>query len=666
MKIGINDLQSQRPDLAAEWHPNKNGNLLPQEVSVFSSKRVWWQTKSYRFGKEFILEWEALVSNRANGAGCPYTSIPPRKLLKGFNDLQSTNPELAKKWHPEKNGKKTPDMVFENTERRFWWQHKVYRWGKEFIHEWKASPKDVKRGGGSCGCPICHGTRVLSGYNDLLTCFPELCREWDYAKNADLGLTPEMVTPGSNNRVSWVCSVCGHSWDAIILNRTSKQSHCPKCAQRSQTSFAEQALYFYFKQSFKYCTNRAKSVITKGELDIYLPEHRFAVEYCGLFSHASNERRIADAKKQEECAKKGIRLILIYEHDYNEKYCADKQIIYCVPKKDYSHLNYVMNCLNEEFKRLNIVAMPILIDLNADERAIREQYQQSQISNSIAATHPHLLNEWDYEQNGLLNPQGFSFGSGVSVYWKHTEVKRNGEMCCHSWKARISKRTQGQGCPICAGKIVQEGFNDLFSLHPPFLSEWDYDQNDISPQQVTPHGTKKVWWKHDILKDGQYRHHKWKASPKERMQGNGCAICAGKIVEKGTNDLATTHPKMLEEWDYAKNKVSPDTISYGYDKKVWWVHTAIKNGTAFVHSWEASPNSRTNMHSGCPYCANKKVMPGYNDLETCVPQIAKMWDYEKNNPLKPCEFTAASSKKFYWIDRDKAIKISDRTKYLRD
>lgn len=159
--IGTNDLLSQRPELATEWHPTKNGDLTPQNVSVYSARSVWWQIEEVRYGKVFLLEWEATISNRANGSGCPYTSKPPKKLLKGFNDLLTTNPELAEKWHPLKNNDVTPDMVFENTGRKYWWYHKTERWGKRFIHEWQASPKDVKRGGKKGGCPICHGTQVL-------------------------------------------------------------------------------------------------------------------------------------------------------------------------------------------------------------------------------------------------------------------------------------------------------------------------------------------------------------------------------------------------------------------------------------------------------------------------------------------------------------------------
>lgn len=95
LKPGINDLQTMHPHTAAQWHPYKNGRLTPKEVCAYSGKKVWWQTEAERYGKLFTLEWDAVIANRANGCGCPYTSKPPKRLLKGFNDFQSTNPQTA-------------------------------------------------------------------------------------------------------------------------------------------------------------------------------------------------------------------------------------------------------------------------------------------------------------------------------------------------------------------------------------------------------------------------------------------------------------------------------------------------------------------------------------------------------------------------------------------
>lgn len=81
-----NSLSSLNTILASEWHPSKNGNLTPHNFTCHSSEKVWWLGKCGH-------EWEARITNRSRGNGCPYCAN--KKLLVGFNDMWTTNPELA-------------------------------------------------------------------------------------------------------------------------------------------------------------------------------------------------------------------------------------------------------------------------------------------------------------------------------------------------------------------------------------------------------------------------------------------------------------------------------------------------------------------------------------------------------------------------------------------
>ena len=59
-----------------------------------------------------------------------------------------------------------------------------------------------------------------------------LLAEWDAEKNAPL--TPEQLTPGSNKRVWWQCSL-GHVWKAVVYSRTGpRPSGCPVCAGKTR------------------------------------------------------------------------------------------------------------------------------------------------------------------------------------------------------------------------------------------------------------------------------------------------------------------------------------------------------------------------------------------------------------------------------------------------
>ena len=135
----------------------------------------------------------------------------------------------------------------------------------------------------------------------------------------------------------------------------------------------------------------------------------------------------------------------------------------------------------------------------------------------------------------------------------------------------------------------------------------------------------------------------------------------------GYNDLASTAPELLEEWDRERNgTLCPESVTRHSGKEVWWRHRVQDaEGRQWVHSWQASPNSRTNRRSGCPYCANKKTLAGYNDLATAFPQLAAKWDPVRNAPLTPRDVTPASGRRVYWTDRKGPRKICDRTKHLR-
>lgn len=74
-------------------------------------------------------------------------------------------------------------------------------------------------------------------------------------------------------------------------------------------------------------------------------------------------------------------------------------------------------------------------------------------------------------------------------------------------------------CPICNGHKIQKGYNDLESLEPDLMLEWNYTKNIILPSEIARHSHKVVWWK---CKYG----HEWKARVSARVLGNGCPFCS--------------------------------------------------------------------------------------------------------------------------------------------
>jgi len=171
------------------------------------------------------------------------------------------------------------------------------------------------------------------------------------------------------------------------------------------------------------------------------------------------------------------------------------------------------------------------------------------------------------------------------------------------------------------------------------LLEWDYEKNgDLNPLQLTPGSNKKVWWKCSLG-------HEWETKICTRSeQHTNCPYCGGYKVLKGFNDLATTHPELVKEWDYEKNIITPDMAKSTV--KYWW--KCLKG-----HSWQADVHHRK-MGRGCPICKNilgadKRSKPSRgNDLATVNPDLAYEWNYEKNGSLKPQDVAVKANKKVWW------------------
>ena len=599
---GFNDLATINPRLASEWHHSKNGSLTPQGVTSGSNRKVWWLCSKGH-------EYEANICNRVRGDGCPYCS--GKRAFPGYNDLASQYPELAKEWHPTKNGDLTPSRITYGSTKRIWW---LCSEGHEFC----TTPNS--RTSKKCGCPYCSGRLALSGVNDLETLFPQIASEWCSAKNAPVSST--MVLPHSKKKYWWTCPTCLTDYSSSIANR-SKGAGCPQCAIRTHTSFAEQAIFFYISKRYPDSINRYTAIFEKMELDIYVPSLRIGIEYDGSVWHESIDSFDREVRKYKICRYAGIRLIRI-----REQASPDDSMIcdLAITSKPYrKQIGLINDVIKELFAHIHI---DMDFDVVRDESEIKSFYYVKQKNKSLSHTMPELLPEWDYEKNGNLLPTMVTLGAADIVWWKCS----NG----HSWKAAIYNRSKGHGCPYCSGLKPTVGVNDLTVTHPNLLREWDYKKNTpLEPEMFSAGSNASVWW---ICNRG----HSWKTSISHRtLRLTGCPYCSNNYVLEGYNDLKTLHPQLASEWNYSRNgTLHPSIVVAGSTKIVWWV---CKAG----HEWEAQIRARVR-GNGCPYCSGRLAVTGVNDLATKCPQLAKEWHPTKNGTLLPTATTVGSHKKVWW------------------
>lgn len=614
-----------------DYDLNKKEGLFADQITTGSTKEAWWKCPKGH-------SWPARIYSVAKGNRCCYCS--GQKVLKGFNDLETKFPELAKEWDYSLN-KLLPSEVLATSNKDYYW-----RCSKG--HSWPASPRTRLNGH---GCRYCSGQAVLKGFNDLETTHPELLDEWNYEKNAIL---PSEISYGSGKKVFWKCKICGYDEWHIAPSEKTTGSRCPMCSD-SQSSLSEQTVFFYIKKAYPSAKKRSKPF--GFELDIYIPEIRTAIEYDGAYYHKNRKTGIPDNKKDKKCFDNNIRLIRIREKGLEKTESAinifrqdnnkekdlercieelfsvlssqcdvdikrDKNEIiaqYYVSKKENS-LQYRYPQIAEEWDyekngklRPDIVSARAHIDVWWKCPAGHPSYQSSPDArvggskcpvcshqavlkgvNDLLTLYPEIAKEWDYEKNKDIKPDEVMGKSGLKVWWKCPKGHP-------SYPAVIYNRTHlKSGCPKCADKErsltksrneIKNGALSLEEAYPELAKEWDYEQNDLLPSELTPGSRRRVWWK--CIKYG----HSWQKEIVERVNGKSCPICSNRKVLKGFNDLETTHPELLKNWDYEKNTILPSEIVYGSNKKVYWKCTNCEK------TWHLS----IKVHAKKKKCLNCKI-----------------------------------------------------------
>lgn len=275
---------------------------------------------------------------------------------------------------------------------------------------------------------------------------------------------------------------------------------------------------------------------------------------------------------------------------------------------------------------------------------------QSLFDYCIETGRRELLDQWIIDDNLPDTPETVSAASKQKKWWRCEHG--------HKYYTIVYLRTKtDSGCPVCCGKQVIPGINDLQTMYPDLAAEWDFEKNGtLLPNAISPHSNRKVCWKCSRCEN------EWSATVASRAGANGkikngCAVCSNRAVEVGVNDLATTHPELAKQWHPTRNgDVRPQSVTYGTKRRIWW---KCDQG----HEYQARVTSRVD-GTGCPFCTNRRVLSGYNDLATVFPKIAAQWHPKKNGSLRPEQVGAGSTRNVWWqcdLGHEWKARISNRT-----
>lgn len=299
---GFNDLASNRPELAAMWHPSNKKNS--DDVTVGSSFRAKWVCPEGHITEMSVCD---KASSSTLCSVCDGTVT-----VKGVTDFGSRFPDIAKQWV---RGAKSPSEVRPMSSAKAVWRCCEG-------HEWEAP---FSRRALGHGCPYCAGQRALPGVNDLASRFPALVKEW----HPDNGVSPSQVASSSSRAFKWRCSE-GHEWTVSPNQRTSHKegvTGCPECWSKGRSS-AEEAFGDFIASHYSGEVVR-RHRIGRAELDLFLPELDLAFEFNGVYWHSEKCGRSKNSHRDKlrMCESRGITLIQVWEDDWRDRAHAVKKMV---------------------------------------------------------------------------------------------------------------------------------------------------------------------------------------------------------------------------------------------------------------------------------------------------------------------------------------------------
>ncbi len=423
LKVSVtNSLATVSPELAAQWHPMKNGELTPAGVVAGTNKKLWWQCPA---GPDH--EWQAAGNDRIGGNGCPFCRGLKASVT---NSLAEVRPDLAAQWHPTLNGDLTRAGVVASTERKLWW-----KCAEGPDHEWQASGANRTK---VSGCPFCRGV-MASVTNSLATVSPELAAQWHPMKNGEL--TPAGVVAGTNKKLWWKCPEGpDHEWQASGASRT-KGGGCPFCAgQRvsvtnSVASIPDLAAQWH---PTKNGDLTPADVVAGTNKKLWWqcpegPDHEWQAKgntrmggngcpFCAGYqvSVTNNVASIPDLAAQWHPTKNGELTpagVVAGTHSALWWKCAEG------PDHEWqasgANRTKGRGCPFCGGKRVSV-------------------------TNSLATVSPELAAQWHPTRNGDLTPADVVAGTNKKLWWQCAEGPD------HEWQAAGNTRMGGSGCPSCA------------------------------------------------------------------------------------------------------------------------------------------------------------------------------------------------------------------------
>lgn len=381
-------------------------------------------------------EWDPLPTNLLHGYGCPECGkrTISKKLRKDpkdfFNELSIKNPSIK--------------IIGEYVD----YKTKILCQCTICGNKWSANPGDIIQGH---GCPKCYESRRGTSLRKKHTEFIEQLQKTN----------PTIIVQGEyksgKESLQCKCRICGNTWQpkpSDLLQGTG----CPEC-NHIGTSFVEQVLLMALSKALPDIEVKTRDKSTIGmELDIYIPDLKFAIEYGAYYWH--KHKLDKDKEKYNRCISKGIRLIRIYERCPNEYEPEADTIVF------YNEISSDDEAINDLIIKIFALAdIDYFISKN-DYHDIKERAYYASRKQTTELFKERIKN---------INPKIEILGEYKGT---HIPIRVQCDVCGNIWNSTPHNLIQGYGCRDCylAGRYISNDdyINQIKEINPDILIIGNY------------------------------------------------------------------------------------------------------------------------------------------------------------------------------------------------
>ena len=600
---------SERPNLMHFWDTEKN-NLDPATTSSATEDPAYWNCPDCGYS------WSGSIRarDRSNSGECPCCKTQ-KVLIPGVNDALTLLPDLKRLY----NFRKNEELGLDPFSFRLGEQN-IYCWWKcpDCGYEWNSTISSrLDRKDGKIivrQCQNCY-------YNDPsritpVASMPKLMRFWDFKENKKHGLDPNLVSAYSPLPANWHCKKCDYRWPATIRSRTRTPDACPFCDSHNVIIPGKNdvlTLLPDFANFYDFDTNEANGIDIRkrgisssqsvhyrckncnyewdgpiaGRIGTDILGNKFVFECPSCRDRSATTRRVPYSLAYP-------KLVDLYNTERNICQLDD------ITTAQARNRLFYWTCPDCHTDFTAYIATIIHALENITSICPKCSGTNSSPDESFASEYPEYL---DAYADTDIDPYTVAPYSSIMVTWQC----KNGHIRDDSfWRIAHS----GIDCPICKGTKLVKGVNTFADYFPQYIPM--YSPNNIwKPDEIFYDSRRWLKWICNIC------HGEYGAYVKEIVNGKECPFCSDKYPLPGFNTLAVKHPDIAAIWS-DKNEISADETLVNGNYAIWTCPVCHGN-------YNAPIKDVVDGKANCPYCNDRKVLPGFNSLAAKYPDIASMW-----------------------------------------